>query len=148
MDLGIGVLAAPGLAGLHSDALLGALLSVVIFLANLAGGVIVGVATVRGLWQYVTSLLFTRGEDVPKEAIRLMIGRSLALALEFQLGADILATAREPTLHDIGVLAAIVVLRTALNFFLQRELREANRTEEAASGATSPARNSSERLSA
>jgi uncharacterized membrane protein len=45
------------------------------------------------------------------------------VALELLLAADILATAIAPTWDDIGKLAAIAVLRTALNYFLERELR-------------------------
>jgi len=56
--------------------------------------------------------------------IRLVLARHLALALEFQLGADILATAVAPTWDQIGKLGAIAVLRTALNYFLGREIRE------------------------
>ena len=55
---------------------------------------------------------------------RLQLARFLALALELQLGADILTTAVAPTWDQIGKLAAIAVIRTALNFFLQREMRE------------------------
>jgi uncharacterized membrane protein len=98
------------------------LLPPLMFLANAAGGLVVGVAVVRGLIRYVSDLLRVGGDDLPKEAIRLSLGRSLALALEFQLGADILATALNPTLRDIATLAAIVVLRTVLNFFLGKEL--------------------------
>jgi uncharacterized membrane protein len=47
----------------------------------------------------------------------------LTIALELLLAADILATAIAPTWDDIGKLAAIAVLRTALNYFLERELR-------------------------
>jgi len=115
------------LGSLNTDDVLSWLLTVVIFLANVAGGLVVGVATVRGLCLYIGSLIRNRGEDIPKESIRLSIGRSLALALEFQVGADILATARDPTKQDIIVLGAIVILRTALNYFLQRELREAEK---------------------
>ncbi|HEU4407069.1 MAG TPA: DUF1622 domain-containing protein [Polyangiaceae bacterium] len=53
------------------------------------------------------------------------LGKSLALALEFELGADILKTAVAPAWNDIGLLAAVAVLRTALNFFLGHELRQA-----------------------
>lgn len=56
---------------------------------------------------------------------RLTLARYLALALEFQLGADILSTAIAPTWDQIGQLAAIAVIRTGLNFFLMREMREA-----------------------
>ena len=56
---------------------------------------------------------------------RLGLARFLALALEFQLGADILSTAVAPSWDQIGKLGAIAVIRTTLNFFLIRELREA-----------------------
>lgn len=104
-------------------------LETLIFLANLAGGVVVGAATVRGLLVFLIDLARRRGEDVPKEGIRLSLGRALALGLEFQLGADILGTALNPTPTDIEVLAAVAILRTALNFFLQRELRQEARLE-------------------
>lgn len=60
-----------------------------------------------------------------KEEVRLQLGRWLAVALEFGLAADILRTAIAPTWNEIGQLAAIVVLRTVLNFFLQKEIDKA-----------------------
>ncbi|MBV9172016.1 MAG: DUF1622 domain-containing protein, partial [Chloroflexi bacterium] len=42
----------------------------------------------------------------------------------FLLGADILRTAVEPSWDEIGRLAAIAAIRTALNYFLQREIAE------------------------
>jgi uncharacterized membrane protein len=56
--------------------------------------------------------------------IRLILARYLALALEFQLGADILSTAIAPSWDQIGKLGAIAVIRTALNYFLTREMKE------------------------
>ena len=60
-------------------------------------------------------------EDLFEEA-RLSFARYLALALELQLGADILSTAVAPSWDQIGKLAAIAVIRTALNYFLRQEL--------------------------
>ncbi len=60
-----------------------------------------------------------------KEEVRLRLGRWLALALEFELGADILRTAIAPTWSEIGQLAAIAAVRTALNYFLQQEIDKA-----------------------
>lgn len=77
-------------------------------------------ATVRSLLLFVQRL---RG-DAETEGVRLQLGRWLALALEFELAADILRTAVAPTWNEIGQLAAIVVLRTVLNFFLQREIEQ------------------------
>jgi uncharacterized membrane protein len=50
--------------------------------------------------------------------------RWLVLALEFELAADIIRTAISPTWDDIGQLGAIAVIRTFLNFFLERDMKE------------------------
>ena len=68
-----------------------------------------------------------------KERVRLRLGRWLAVALEFELAADVLRTAVAPTWDEIGQLAAIVVLRTLLNFFLQKEIDKAEARDISAS---------------
>ena len=55
---------------------------------------------------------------------RTHLGHSLSVALEFLIAADILKTAIAPTWEDIGKLAAIVGIRTVLNYFLHKELKE------------------------
>lgn len=52
----------------------------------------------------------------------LSFARWLLLGLEFTLAADIVNTAIAPTWNDIGQLAAIAVIRTFLNFFLEKDL--------------------------
>jgi len=64
-------------------------------------------------------------QEPQTEHIRLRLGRWLALALEFELGADILRTAIAPTWVEIGQLAAIATIRTLLNYFLQLEIDRA-----------------------
>lgn len=66
------------------------------------------------------------GGNPPKNFVdvRIAFARYLALALEFQLAADILSTAIAPTWDQIGKLGAVAVIRTALNFFLTREMRD------------------------
>lgn len=54
---------------------------------------------------------------------RLILARYLALALEFELGADILGTAVSPSWDQIGKLGAVAVIRTGLNFFLSMEMK-------------------------
>jgi len=54
--------------------------------------------------------------------VRLDFARYLALALEFQLAADVLETAISPSWNQLGILAAIAAIRTLLNFFLAREM--------------------------
>lgn len=82
----------------------------------IAVGIVVALALLaRSLWSR---------EGVNFNRIRLVFARYLALALEFQLGSDILSTAVAPTWTQIGQLGAIAVIRTALNFFLTREIKE------------------------
>jgi uncharacterized membrane protein len=89
--------------------------------AEALGAVVIMVALASALLHYARDLL-GRAEPFPRERIRLSIGRALALALEFLLAADIVRTPVAPSWDDIGKLAAIAAIRTALNFFLQREL--------------------------
>jgi uncharacterized membrane protein len=55
-------------------------------------------------------------------AVRLTFGSWLAMALEFQLGADIVATSTSPTGSHLVQLAVVAVIRTLLNVFLARDL--------------------------
>ena len=57
-------------------------------------------------------------------ATRVQFGSAVAVSLELLLGADVLATAVAPTWDEIGKLAAIAIIRTALNYFLGKELKE------------------------
>jgi uncharacterized membrane protein len=50
--------------------------------------------------------------------------RWIVLALEFALAADIVRTAIAPTWDDIGHLGAIALIRTILNYFLERDMQE------------------------
>jgi uncharacterized membrane protein len=65
-----------------------------------------------------------------KKKVWLGFGMWLLLGLEFELGADIVRTAISPTWAEIGQLGAIAVIRTFLNYFLERDLeRRAENTE-------------------
>ncbi|CAA9269994.1 MAG: Sll0939 protein [uncultured Chloroflexi bacterium] len=85
------------------------------------GVLVVAVAVGLALLRYTVALV-KRDVPFPPDGLRLNFGRSLTLALEFLLAADILRTAVEPTWDEIARLAAIAAIRTALNFFLQHEL--------------------------
>ena len=89
-----------------------------------AAALIIGLAAVEATVQSL--ILFFRRSAPPekKNGVRLTLGRWLAVALEFELAADILNTAITPTWNDIEKLAAIATLRTALNYFLEKEIRE------------------------
>ena len=91
-------------------------------LLEMAAALLILIAAIQALLNYFTYLISGKQSDALVQ-IRLKLGSGLSLALEFLLGADILQTAIAPTWDEIGQLAAIAVLRTALNYFLERELR-------------------------
>lgn len=66
---------------------------------------------------------------------RMQLSQYLVLGLEFQLAADILGTSIAPNWTDLGKLAVIATIRTALNFFLQKETEEMQRELPAATSA-------------
>jgi uncharacterized membrane protein len=86
------------------------------------GALVIAVGVAVALALLVRSAIERRGFDY--NPVRLAFARHLALALEFQLAADILSTAIAPSWESIGKLAAIAVIRTALNYFLMLELRD------------------------
>ena len=94
------------------------------------GAAVIGVGVLVALSSFARET--ARGATGRYLSIRLTLARFLAVALEFQLAADILSTAIAPSWDQIGKLAAIAVIRTGLNFFLTREMETEARREGAA----------------
>lgn len=92
------------------------------------GAIIIAIGVVLAFVRFVKVL--ASGKPTGYNEIRLLLARYLALALEFQLGADILSTAISPSWDQIGKLGAIAVIRTALNFFLSGEMEEERKITE------------------
>lgn len=58
------------------------------------------------------------------QRIRAGFGTYMLLGLEFLIASDILKTVLEPGWNELLILGGIVVLRTVLSFFLNREIKE------------------------
>lgn len=76
------------------------------------------ICVVIGLVATLVVLFKRQGE----RRARYCFGNWLAMALEFQLAADILATTVDPDLDSLIKLWVIAVIRTFLNYFLAKEL--------------------------
>ena len=93
-------------------------------------------AFVRGLYTLAASSRSHESRDV-----WLRYARWLVAGLTFQLAADIIETSIAPTWDDIGRLGVIAVIRTFLNYFLERDLAEVrDRQSDPESVSTSDAR--------
>ena len=59
-----------------------------------------------------------------RNELKRLTGTYLLLGLEFLIASDILKTVLEPTLNELAILGGIVVLRTVLSVFLNKEIKE------------------------
>lgn len=64
-----------------------------------------------------------------RRALWLTYGRWLVAALTFQLAADIIESSIAPTWKEVGMLGAVAVIRTFLNYFLERDIEEIRERE-------------------
>lgn len=88
---------------------------------NLLAILAIAVGSLQGALGLTRLLLFHASEEELRP-VWLALARWLVAGLSFQLAADIVETTIAPTWDDIGKLAAIAVLRTFLNYFLDRDL--------------------------
>jgi len=89
---------------------------------EIISALVIAAALVKLVANYFKTFL-KQGNGLSAMEARVVFGSAVALSLELLLGADVLATAVAPSWDDIGKLAAIAVLRTGLNYFLERELK-------------------------
>jgi uncharacterized membrane protein len=102
-------------------------ISYIIPVVEACGAVVIVLEVLRSIIQYL--LHFVRRVECDVRAVRLRLGQAMVMGLEFQVAADILRTATAPTWNDILLLAALIALRTVLNFLLEQEIKSL-RTDE------------------
>lgn len=93
------------------------------YIAQIAAVLVIVAGMFRALYYYIKNRLGEIHDYGPILQSRLELGHTLSLGLSFLIGASILKSAISPTWDDIGKLAAIIALRTILNYFLSREIK-------------------------
>jgi len=76
-------------------------------------------------------VMFSSADGRARRDVWLRYARWLVAGLTFQLAADIIESAITPSWTDIGRLAAVAVIRTFLNYFLERDLAEVRARQQA-----------------
>ena len=87
--------------------------------------IIIVAGAIEAIATFVRHLLLDRATLLKAREIWLRFAAWIVLSLEFALGADVIDTAISPSWDDIGKLGAIATIRTALNYFLVRDIKEA-----------------------
>jgi uncharacterized membrane protein len=93
---------------------------------------VVTYGVIQALWGLLKSGARKQVRGARKQ-VWLGLGVWLLLGLEFELAADIVRSAISPEWRDIGQLAAIAVVRTFLNYFLEKDLEKYAEPETSAS---------------
>ncbi len=75
---------------------------------------------------FFTKCLFSKKDERERELndVRRELGLSIVLGLEFILASDVILTIVLPDYYNLGLLAILVVIRTILNYFLDKELMQ------------------------
>ena len=90
------------------------------------GALVVIWGVLEAMIRFFRAKVRTRVSDHVREneAIRQQLGAHLLLGLEIFIAADIISSVVSPSWDKVGILAAIVAIRTVLSYFLRREVRQ------------------------
>lgn len=95
------------------------------FALNIIGALITIWGIIVSLFEFLKKEILNRGEAVKlNESIRIKLESYLVLALEFFIAGNIVKTIITPTWQSLGILGAIVVIRTVLSYFLTKDLKK------------------------
>ena len=90
---------------------------------DLAAGLIIGLSAIFALISFFKILIKPIKEQTQyKETIRLNLTRGMLLALDFEIGSDILKTILIPSIRELTLLAVIVGIRIVLSWSLSKEI--------------------------
>lgn len=99
-----------------------------ILLFELMGVLVIILAGLRGVYQYIKK----------SPQIRLDLAKGMALGLEFKLGGEILRTVMVRDFKEIMTVGCIILLRAALTFLIHWEIKEEMHGDVDHSAATLP----------
>jgi len=85
-------------------------------------GLIIAVGAIKAFCRLAKPAFSMEGTRDLKKGVWIRFASWLVLALEFELGADVLRSAISPSWTAIGQLGAIAGIRTFLNYFLEKDI--------------------------
>jgi uncharacterized membrane protein len=91
---------------------------------DIAVGVVIAISVIRGFIMYVKLLRRSPLEQTKEEeGIKRYVGNGLILALDLEVGSDIIRTILAPSESDLISLAVIVAIRITLSWSLSRDIK-------------------------
>src|ERR687892_965065 len=90
---------------------------------DIAAGIIIGISAISALIAFLKILRKPiKEQTAEKETIRLRLARGMLLALDFEVGSDILKTILVPSVRELTILAVVVGIRIVLSWSLSKEI--------------------------
>lgn len=99
---------------------------------SLCGALVILAGVITALIKYLVYAVGHRPiQKMDINQIRLNLGLVLALGLEFIIAADLIGTTTAPDYYSVGIVAAIVLIRSVLSYTLDREINGIRKMEKA-----------------
>lgn len=86
--------------------------------------IIVGYGALIAFYEIIVLSVLRRRQRTHFERARIDLGRLLVVGLEFEIGSDLLQLAVSPTWNRVGILAAVILIRSGLNILLERDIAQ------------------------
>ena len=97
------------------------IINIIAYIIGIIGTFIIVYGIIVSFYQF---LLKAFGKKISFNRLRTVLGRHLILGLEFLIGKDILESILDPSWDDLGKLGAIILIRTVLEYFLSKGIKE------------------------
>lgn len=98
-----------------------------VILLEIMGTLIIMVSAIKNFYKYFFNLMFKK--ELIDKKIKIEFGKTLELALEFKIGAEILKTLIIRNIEEIYILGSIVALRVILSLIIDWEIKKAEAEE-------------------
>jgi uncharacterized membrane protein len=109
------------------EEILTTVISFMIPVLEMMGVFVVAVGAAQSFFKYLKS-----GFKADNTELKLGFAETLAMALEFKMGGEILKTVITKTINEMWVLAAIIILRAILTFVIHWEIKQEKNAKHAA----------------
>jgi uncharacterized membrane protein len=112
------------LPAITPEDLLKPFLGSIAFGIDIAAGVVIAISVIRGFIMYIKLLRKSPLEQTrEEESIKQYVGNGLILALDLEVGSDIIRSILAPSIEDLIALAVIVAIRITLSWSLSRDIK-------------------------
>ena len=100
------------------------------YISQISGILVILLGMLKGFSIFIKDIISGTTSFAAFRKSRMELGHAFSLGLGFLIGASIINSTLAPNWDDIGKLASIIMIRTALNYFLLRDFISLNQLTE------------------